>query len=267
MLGMYSVLGWNRFSPPSETAARARAAVTKALEIDGSGPEAHTALAFAKFVHDWDWTGAEAEFQLALKLNPNQSTGHCWYALFLAAMARFDEAVAEMKKALALDPLSLVANAHLGWVLYLSRRYDEALAQLRSTLEMDADFAMAHGYLGVLFFQQEKYRQAQKEFGRAFESVGDPAVYAALCSCYAQALKGEPARPAQSNVLSPYLRAILHLSMGRKEQALDSLDRAYEERSSWLVDLNVEPTLDGLRGDPRLENLLRRIGLMPASAS
>jgi tetratricopeptide (TPR) repeat protein len=181
-------------------------------------------------------------------------------------MARFDEALAEMKKALALDPLSLVANAHLGWVLYLSRRYDEALEQLRSTLEMDPDFAMAHGYLGVLFFQREKYRQAQKEFGKAFESVGDPAVYAALCSCYVQALKGEPASPAQSNVLSPYLRAILHLSMNRREQALDSLERAYEERSSWLVNLNVEPTLDGLRSDPRLENLLHRIGLTPASA-
>jgi hypothetical protein len=91
-------------------------------------------------------------------------------------------------------------------------------------------------------------------------------VYAAPCSCYAQALKGEPASPAQSNVLSPYLRAILHLSMNRREQALDSLEQVYEERSSWLVNLNVEPTLDGLRSDPRLENLLRRIGLTPAAS-
>ena len=266
VLGLYGVLGWNRFSPPSETAARARAASAKALEIDGGLPEAHTASAFAKFVYNWDWAGAEEEFQLALKFNPNQSMSHCWYALFLAAMARFDEALAEMKKALALDPLSLVANAHLGWILYLARRYDEAFAQLRSTLEMDPNFATAHGYLGVLFFQRAKYRRAQREFGKAFESVGDPAVYAALRSCYTQALKGEPASPAQSNLLSPYLRAILQLSVDRKEQALDSLERAYEEHSSWLVNLNVEPTLDGLRSDPRLQNLLRRIGLTPASS-
>jgi TolB-like protein/Tfp pilus assembly protein PilF len=265
VLGLYGVLGWNRFSPPSETAARALAAAAKALEIDSNLPEAHTALAFAKFVYNWDWSGAEKEFQLALSLNPNQSMTHSWYGLFLAAMARFEEALAEMKSALALDPLSLVANAHLGWVLYLARRYDEALGQLRGVLEMDPNFAMAHGYLGVLFFQRAKYRQAQKEFGKAFESVGDPAVYAALRGCYAQALKGEPASRAQSNVLSPYLRAIIHLSVDCKEEALDSLERAYEERSSWLVNLNVEPTLDGLRSDTRLASLLRRIGLTPAA--
>jgi adenylate cyclase len=263
VLGLYGVLGWNRFSPPSQTAAKARAAAAKALEIDGNLPEAHTALAFTRFVHDWDWKGAEAEFQLALQLNPNQSISHCWYALFLAAMGRFAEALAEMKSALALDPLSLVANTHLGWILYVARHYDEAFEQLRGTLEMDPNFAMAHGFLGVMFFQKAKYRRAQREFGKAFESVGDPAVYATLRACYAQALKGEPASPAQSNLLSPYLRAILQLSVDRKEQAMDSLERAYEERSGWLINLAVEPTLDGLRSEPRFGDLLRRLGLTP----
>jgi TolB-like protein/Flp pilus assembly protein TadD len=264
VLGLYGVLGWNRFSPPGETAAKTKLAAAKALEIDKSLPEGHAALAFARFVYDWDWTGAEEEFRFALKLNPNQAMSHCWYALFLAALARFDEAVAEMKIALGLDPLSLVANTHLGWILYLTRHYDEALEQLRSTLEMDPDFAMAHGYLGVMYFQRTRYREAQREFGKAFQSVGDPAVYAGLCECYALALKGEPASPAQGNLLSPYLRAIVQLSVNRKEQALESLEQAYAEHSCWLVNLKVEPTLDGLRSDPRFENLLGRIGLAPA---
>ncbi|MEO8049902.1 MAG: winged helix-turn-helix domain-containing protein [Acidobacteriota bacterium] len=261
VLGLYGVLGWNRFSPPGEIAGKAKAAAVKALEIDGSLPEAHTALAFARFVHDWDWTGAEEKFRRALQLNPNQALSHCWYALFLAAVARFDEAIAEMRTALALDPLSLVANTHLGWILYLSRQYDEALEQLRSTLEMDPEFAMAHGYLGVLYFQRTRYRKAQQEFGKAFESVGDPAVYAGLCERYAQALKGEPASPSQGNLLSPYLRAIVQLSVNQREQALDSLEQAYAEHSCWLVNLKVEPTLDALRSDPRFEDLLRRVGL------
>ena len=261
VLGLYGVLGWKRFTPPSEIAGKAKAAAAKALEIDGSLPEAHTALAFARFVHDWDWRGAEQEFQLALKLNSNQAMTHCWYAFFLATVARFDEAIAEIKAALALDPLSLVANTHLGWILYLSRQYDEALEQLNSTLDMDPDFAMAHGYLGVLYFQKMRYREAQREFGKAFKSVGNPAVYAALRECYTEARKGKPSHAVPGDLLSPYLRAIVQLSVGRKEQAMDSLERAYEERSGWLINLGVEPTLDGLRSDPRFGDLLRRLGL------
>jgi TolB-like protein len=265
VLGLYGVLGWKRLTLPSEIAGKAKAAAAKALEIDGSLPEAHTALAFARFVHDWDWRGAEQEFQLALKLNSNQAMTHCWYAFFLAAVARFDEAIAEIKAALALDPLSLVANSHRGWILYLSRQYDEALEQLNSTLDMDPDFATAHGFLGVLYFQKMRYREAQREFGKAFKSVGNPAVYAALRECYTEARKGKPSHAVPGDSLSPYLRAIVQLSVGRKEQAMDSLERAYEERSGWLINLAVEPTLDGLRSDPRFEVLLRRLGLTSVS--
>ncbi len=263
VLGLYGVLGWRRFTPPVDIAGKAKAAVAKALEIDGSLPEAHTALAFARFVHDWDWRGAELGFQLALKLNSNQAMTHCWYALYLAAVARFDEAIAETKAALALDPLSLVANTHLGWILYLNRQYDEALQQLNRALDMDPDFAMAHGYLGVLYFQKMRYREAQREFGKAFKSFGNPAVYAALRECYAKARKGEPTHAVPGDLLPPYLRAIVQLSVGCKEQAMDSLERAYEERSGWLINLGVEPTLDGLRSDPRFMNLLQRLGLTP----
>jgi TolB-like protein len=263
VLGLYGVLGWKRFTPPGDIAGKAKAAAAKALEIDDSLPEAHTALAFARLVHDWDWRGAEKEFQLALKLNSNQAMTHFWYAFLLAAVARFDEAIAETKAALALDPLSLVANTHLGWILYLSRQDDEALKQLNSALEMDPDFAMAHGYLGVFYFHKMRYREAQREFGKAFKSVGNPAVFAALRECYTEARKGKPSHAVPGDLLSPYLRAIVQLSVGRKEEAMDSLERAYEERSGWLINLAVEPTLDGLRSDPRFGALLRRLGLTP----
>ena len=266
VLGLYGVLGWRHFSPPRDIAGKAMAAAAKALEMDSSLPEAHTALAFARFVHDWDWPGAEEEFQIALKLNSNQAMTHCWYGLFLAALARFDEAIAETKTALALDPLSLVANTHLGWILYLSRNYDEALEQLNSTLDMDPNFAMAHGYLGVLYFQKMRYREAQREFGKAFKSFGNPAVYDALRECYTEARKGEPSRAVPGDLLSPYLRAIVQLSVGLKQHALESLERAYQERSCWLINLGVEPTLDGLRSDPRFVDLLRRVGLTAISS-
>ena len=238
-----------------------------ALKIDPSLPEAHTALAFTRLVHDWDWGGAEEEFKLALELNTNQALSHCWYAFYLAAVGRLDEAIFEVKASLALDPLSLVANTHVGWILYLTRRYDEALRQLNSVLEMDPDFAMAHGYLGVLYFQKMRYREAQREFGKAFKAFGNPTVYAALRECYEAARKGEPARIVQDDLLSPYLRAIVQLSVGRKEQAMDSLEQAYATRAGWLIFLGLEPTLDGLRSDPRFEVLLRRLGLTPDSAS
>jgi TolB-like protein len=263
VLGLYGVLGWKRLNPPGDVAGKAKAAAAKALEIDDSLPEAHTALAFARLVHDWDWQGAEKEFQLALKLNSNQAMTHFWYAFLLAAVARFDEAIAETKVALALDPLSLVANTHLGWILYLSRQDDAALKQLNSALEMDPDFAMAHGYLGVFYFHKMRYREAQREFGKAFKSVGNPAVFAALRECYTEARKGKPSHAVPGDLLSPYLRAIVQLSVGRKGEAMDSLERAYEERSGWLINLGVEPTLDGLRSDPRFVALLRRLGLAP----
>ncbi len=267
VLGLYGVLGWNRFSPPGEVAARAKASALMALKIDPSLPEAHTALAFTRLVHDWDWHGAEEEFRLALELNTNQALSHCWYAFYLAAVGRLDEAIFEVKASLALDPLSLVANTHVGWILYLTRRYDEALRQLNSVLEMDPDFAIAHGYLGVLYFQKMRYREAQREFGKAFKAFGNPTVYAALRECYEAARKGEPARIVQDDLLSPYLRAIVQLSVDRKEQAMDSLEQAYATRSGWLIFLGLEPTLDGLRSDPRFEILLRRLGLAPDSAS
>jgi TolB-like protein/Tfp pilus assembly protein PilF len=260
-LGLYSVVGWNAFLPPGEACDKAKAAAAKALEIDSSLAEAHTSLAFAKFLYDWDWKGAEEQFQIALKLNSNHVEGRCWYALFLAAMARFDEALDEMGRARELDPLSLTANAYLGWILYFARRYDEAMVQLRGTVEMDPHFPLARFFLGLVCIRKTTYREAIDQFGKAFESLGDPGVFEALRAAYAQALRGEIASRVDARLLSPYLMVILYLSFGSKEAAFEQLERAYQERSCWLVNLKVEPALDSLRSDPRFESLLRRVGL------
>ena len=263
VLGLFSVLGWSTFSAPQDAAGRAKAAAARALEIDPNLGEAHTSLAFAKFLYDWNWQGAEEEFRVALALGPNQATGHCWYALFLAAMGRFDEAIAEMNLALTLDPLSLAANSHLGWVLYFARRYDQAFDQLRSTVEMDPGFPLTHLFLGLTCIQKTTYREAIVELGKAFESLGHPGVFAELSRRYGQALRGEPASPVQDDVISPYLMAIVHLSLGLKDIALAYLEQAYDERCCWLVNLGVEPALDGLRSEPGFHSLLRRVGLGP----
>ncbi|MBI3950523.1 MAG: tetratricopeptide repeat protein [Acidobacteria bacterium] len=116
--------------PPSEAMPKARAAVMKALAIDETLAEAHTSLAWVKMDYDWDWAGAEREYQRAIELNPSHWQAHFWYGFYLAAMGRFDEAVAEMKRAQELDPLSLVINTHIGLALYWARQCPSSLRSL-----------------------------------------------------------------------------------------------------------------------------------------
>jgi tetratricopeptide (TPR) repeat protein len=262
VVGLYGVVGWNSFAPPKESAQEARMAVAKALELEPNLGEAHTALAFSKFLYDWDWQDAEREFQLALRLNSNDVTAHGWYALFLSAMGRAEDALASIDRALALDPLSLAANSHKGWIFYFARRYDDAIAQLQSTRDMDPTFPLARYILGLTYIQKRTYREALQEFQHAFASLGHPGIFDALRQQYMQALTGQQANPLAAGQLPEYLLALAHVSLGNKNAALDCLDRAYEQRSCWLVNLRVEPVVDALREEPRFRKLLGGVGLV-----
>ena len=144
----YNVLSTNNILPPKEAFPKAKAAVTKALEIDDSLAEAHTSLAFIRTVYDWDWPGAEHEYKRAIALNPNYANAHYFYAFtLLITRGRVDEAIAEMKKAVGLDPLSLIINTNLGRTYFLARQYDKALEQYRKTLELEPTFPRAHDRL------------------------------------------------------------------------------------------------------------------------
>jgi TolB-like protein/Tfp pilus assembly protein PilF len=265
----YNVLSSYGISSPGESFPRAKAAATKALELDGNLAEARTSLAYYKYQYDWDWADAERQFKQAIELNPNYATAHHWYAITLAGMGRMDEALLEIKRAQELDPLSLVINASAGWIFYHAHRYDEALAQYRKSLDLDQNFARAHWGIAEPYVMKGEYESAVTELQAARQLDESPIVLALLGHAYAAAgRKGEAQNilnelKQQSKVkyVDSYFLAEIHAALGEKERALQELEDAYRERSSWLVWIKVEPKFDGLRSDPRFADLVRRVGL------
>jgi adenylate cyclase len=148
MSDCYALLSDSGVMTPGEGFPKAKEAATRALAIDEKLAEAHTSLGRVKRDYDWDWTGAEQEFKRAIELNPNYPSAHQWYAVYLSALGRHQEAIEEIKRALELDPLSLAVNSVTARVLYLARRYDEAIEQSHRTIEMDPRFATAYQNLG-----------------------------------------------------------------------------------------------------------------------
>ncbi len=266
----YNLLGIFQFRAPHETFPIARAAAEKALEFDNMLAEAHTSLAYTKLLYEWDWRGAEREFGEALKLNPGYGPGHLWYAQYLCAMARFDEAIAEVKRARGSDPLSLSINANVGLVLYWARDYRQAVEQLEKTLELGPDFGLAHVYLGFVLIQQGLYDQAIAAIHKSLEHTGYmPLAISKLGYAYclrgdrtkAQEILREAEAQFQKRGLPSTVLAEIHGGLRDHEKFFDCLNRAYEERSPLLPWLKIYPEYDGMRSDPRYDELLRRMGL------
>ncbi len=264
VVGLYGML------PPKETYERAKAEAKRALQLDARIAEAHAALGFAKLRYEWDWKGAEADHLRAIELDSNYATAHLWYGLFLAAMERFDEALAELKHARQIDPLAMATNAHLGWILYLSRQYEQAAEQLGNSLEIEPNFPLARFFLGFAYEQQGRYADAIGEFEKASELTGGhPGALAGLGHAHALAGNRTEAqkylarleKDAGRRYVSPYFIALVYVGLGDTDEAFRWLDTACEHRSDWLVHLKIEPALDPLRSDPRFDKLVRRVGL------
>jgi TolB-like protein/DNA-binding SARP family transcriptional activator/Tfp pilus assembly protein PilF len=263
----YIILGNFWLLPPEEAYGEARAAAERAVQLDPELGEARIALAFVHFLFDWDWAAAERGFRRGLELNSSYAPGHQWYAVYLAAMGRSDEAAAEIRLAGELDPLSLTINAVSGWIAYLARRYDEAVRHYRRTLELDPDFALAHRHvawnLGVLGRHEEALAAA-----RTLVRI-DSSVQSLTWLAWASALAGRRGdaldllrrldRARAEQYVSPLGVAEVYAALGEPDQALRRLEHAYVTRDPWLVQLRVRPTLDPLRGDPRFENLITRM--------
>ncbi len=255
--------------PPTEAFSKAKAAAVKALEIDETLAEAHASLGVVKQRFDWDPLGAAREFQRAIELNPGYATAHQWYAINFEIMGRAEESVAEAKRALELDPLSRIINARLAHSFYFARRYDEAIEQSLKTVELDPNFAIAHGRLGISYDRKGMYREAIESLLKADALSGAaPEDIATLKQAYAvtgmngywrKILNLELER-SQRRYVSAYEIAVLHARLDEKELAFAWLEKAFEERSSALVYLKVEPRFDSLRSDPRYDSLLHRIG-------
>jgi TolB-like protein/Flp pilus assembly protein TadD len=262
---------------PKDGFPRAKEAAIKALEMDETLAEAHTSLAFVKFRWDRDRVEAEREFQLAIKYKPTYAPAHQWYSSYLVALERFDEAVAEAKRTSELEPLSFTASSHLGWILYLAGRNDEAIAQCRKILSLDPNSFPARRYLGLAYEQKGLYSQAIDEFQKGVKLSGSPLILALLGHAYAVSGKPGEARqvldelenlseaqdPNARRYVSPYTVAAIYTGLGDKDQAFKWLERAFEERDVWLMNLKVDPVFAKLRSDKRFQDLLTRAGLRP----
>jgi eukaryotic-like serine/threonine-protein kinase len=255
---------------PSEIAKeKQKAAALKAVQLDDELPEAHTSLGGA-LEDDWDWSGAELEYKRAIELNPNYATARHWYSVHLSVLGRHDEAIAEAKRALELDPLSLIIQANLGRRYLNGRHYDEAIQECAKVLEMDSSFVLAHDCLGFAHLQKGRFDAAIAEFRAAADlSHGDPRSISALGYAYAISGKADEAArilrrlssSSESKYFPAYYLAIVETGLGKKDDAFEWLERAYRTRSAELPDAKTEPMLDGLRSDPRLDHLIRRMGL------
>jgi DNA-binding winged helix-turn-helix (wHTH) protein/TolB-like protein len=256
---------------PKDGFPKAKEAAVKALEIDETLAEAHTSLAFIKFRWDWNRVDAEREFQEAIKLKPSYAPAHQWYSSYLVALERFDEAIAEAKRTQELEPLSFIASSHLGWILYLAGQNDRAIDQCTRILDLDPNFFPARRYRGLAYEQKGMYPEAIAEFQKGVKLSGSPLMLALLGHAYAASGKKVEAQQVLSELqdlqgrryVSPYTVAAIYAGLGEKDQAFKWLEKAYEERDIWLMNLKVDPVFSKLRSDRRFPDLLARTGLRP----
>jgi TolB-like protein/Flp pilus assembly protein TadD len=254
-------------APTADVVPPARAAVTKALDLDDSLAEAHASLGLLDTL-DLRLERAITHFERAIQLKPNYATAHHWLGLGHLSLGHFDQAIAEGKRASELDPLSVIINADLAWTYASAHRLDEAEAQARRTLEIDPRFFLAHYYLGGVRQAKGQLPEAISEFQQAFDLNGDSYSLAALGQAYARAGNKAEAQKilarlneeAKSRHVAPYAWALLYLGLGDKNRALDELETAYQRSdTNYLFVLKVDPLFDDLRGQPRFEALVQKI--------
>jgi len=269
----YVLLGWNSYLPPKDAFPKGKAAALKALQFDPDLGEAHTPLAAVLWLYDWQWQEAQKEFNRSLELNPAYPTANHWHAEYTMTMGHHAEAIALMKNSQTLDPLSLIINVAIGWANYIARRYDEALEQLLQTVDLDPNYPVTHWILGVLYTITGRYGSAISEGEKAVTlSGGSPMMRAALARSYGKAGRTTEAlriledltKLSRLKYVAPHFFAGIHIGLGEHDQALEYLEKSYEDHSHWLIYLHIDPSMDDLRTDPRFQHLLTRIGL-PAS--
>jgi serine/threonine protein kinase/tetratricopeptide (TPR) repeat protein len=263
----YALLADFNIVPAREVMPKLKAAAAKALELEETLAEAHTSLAWARF-HDWDWEGADKEFRRAIQLDARYPAAHLWRGDYLTALGRTDEALAEMRNAQQLDPMSPAINLALGYRLYYARQYPQAVEQFQRTLAAEPAFGPAHFYLGRADEQRVAYPEAIAEFQKALElSEGNSNELAALGHAYALARQEAEARKilaqlkdrSRQTYVQPMWIAAIHVALGEKDLAHDWMQKAYDDRSAWLVYLKVDPVFDSLRQEPWFLDLQRRV--------
>jgi tetratricopeptide (TPR) repeat protein len=265
----FSILGALEWLTPTEAFPKAREAALKALEIDDRLAEAHSSLGQV-YQAEGDWAGTEREFKHALTLNPSHVVAHSRYSSFLLKFGRREEGLAEAKRARELDPRSPLMNTLLGQAFYHAHRFDESQQVLLKTLELDPNFDGAHITLASTYAANKMFRESIAELQKAPGfSPGDVMIRAPLGYDYAKSGRRSDAEKilkdlkaeSQRKYVSGYFASWVCIGLGKNDEAIQWLERAYQQRDYQLTWMGVEPLLDPLRSDPRFQDLLRRLGL------
>jgi tetratricopeptide (TPR) repeat protein len=255
---------------PKQTYPKAREAALRAVEIDDTLAQAHTVLGMIKALYDWDWENSGKEHRRAVKLNPGLANAHHFYAFYLMYLGRFDEALDEIERAQDLDPLSVHINRNFANILINSGQYDKAIKLARATIEMDPNCGGTHLILGLAYSRKSMFEEAIAEYEK--EKAISPGM-SFLSDCfigmaYVEMGKKDEAlrildalleRSKQGYVPSFFL-SMFYFTLENKEKGFEWLEKAYNERDSFMVFIKINEPFESVRSDPRLIDLLRRMG-------
>ena len=266
----YNLASFLNVFAPNNVMPKAKAAASKALEIDKDLAEAHVSLGYANFTHDWDWSASQKHFEQALAMNPSYVRAQGFYALYLSAIGRVDESVSMARSAIDLDPVSIAVSHVLAVQLYLARRFDQSIQQCHKTLELDPNYAVAHGVLGQAYLCKDLYHEALPHLDNYLKITHGAGAALGLLG-FAHGRLGEPVQAlrfidklhekGKRTFISAFFTALVHTGMGDIDQAFAWLDKACDERFNRLAYVRVEALWDPLRHHRRFSDLLRRIGI------
>jgi len=263
----YMVLSFYSPTPPKDLYPKARQAALRALELDDGLAEAHEALGVIKAYWEWDWEGAEREFQKTLELNPGYVWGHFHLANIRGYSGRFDEAIDIFRKILFLDPLNTAFTRNLGECYLHAGRLREAEETLRDTIEIDPSLPTTWINLGYVLLRQSRYEDSVTAMSK--DSLKGSVLELNIGIIYARMGKREEAlrtlndwlERSEKEFASPYYMALLCFALGKNDMGFQWLEKGYEEHDGWLVNMKVDFLLDDVRDDPRFSALLKKIGL------
>ncbi len=270
----YNLMGGYAFRPAGDVFPKAKEAARKAMELDGALGASYAALGFAAFNYDWDFPTAERRFREALARNPNNAAAHQWYAELLHAWGRLAEAQAEILRAAELDPLSMAVMDDEGWILVSQKKLGEAETMFQSEVELNEQWPYAYYSLATAYMYSRKYDRALETLERARAVGGETARYLQV-RAMVEAFAGQKAQARETlarllarpeGARGPlYGQAAVYAGLGEADAALALLEKGYAARESWLVWLGTYPEWEPLRGDARFQELVKRMGLPPAS--
>jgi len=259
--------GWDEI-PPEELHRRARAAVMSALEIDPELGEGHSVLALLMFIHDFDWEGAEAEFKLALELNPGAADIYDHYGWLCGSLERWDEALTLVKRAEELDPL--MHRSDVASTLLRAGRYHEALESAKQAVVFDPQHGRSNSTLGWSLIKLGRVDEGLSSLERAVTlNPGNTMYLAQLGEAYAQTGKASRARDilrdleamAKERYVSPYHVAYVYTGLGEADHAIDLLERSFAEHAGSIYGIRGSFLFTPLRSHPRFQALLAKMNL------